>query len=138
MSSAWLYWALLAHMGLVVFIYLLLLQRKTAAGKAGEIDRKRTAVDPSAWPVSVQLVNNNLISQFQIPVMVYACALALAQLDSVDWFGVVAIWAFVLLRIGHTAVHVTTNKVPYRMRLFTAGTVACVVLMGRLGWALIG
>ena len=138
MSTVWLYWALLAHMGLVIFIYLLLLRRKTAAARAGGIDRKRSAVDPSAWPLSVELVNNNLSSQFQIPVMVYACALALVQLDAVDLVGVAAIWAFVLLRIGHTAVHVTSNKVPYRMRFFTAGTVAAIVLMGRVGWALMG
>lgn len=137
MSAAWLYGALLAHMGLVVFIYVLLLRRKVAAGKAGEIDRKRTAVDPNAWPLSVQLVNNNLTSQFQIPVMVYVCTLALVQLEAVDAVGAVALWVFVLSRIGHTAVHVTTNKVPYRMRLFVVGTVASVVMMVRLGWALI-
>ena len=45
MSTVWLYWALLAHMGLVIFIYLLLLRRKTAAARAGGIDRKRSAVD---------------------------------------------------------------------------------------------
>lgn len=137
MNPAWMYGALLVHMGLVVFIYLLLLQRKIAAGKAGEIDRERTAVDPMAWPVSVQLVNNNLTSQFQVPVLVYVCTLALLQLDAVDVVGVAALWLFVLTRIGHTAVHVSSNKVPYRMRFFTLGTLAAVVMMGRLGWALI-
>lgn len=124
-------------MALVVFIYVLLLQRKIAAGKVGEIDRKRTAVDPMAWPLPVQLVNNNLTSQFQVPVLVYVCSLALVQLEAVDVVGVAAAWIFVLTRIGHTAVHVSSNKVPYRMRLFTLGTVAAVVMMGRLGWALI-
>ncbi len=136
MNPAWLYGALLVHMGLVTTIYVLLLQRKIAVGKTGEIDRKRTAVDPSAWPVSVQLVNNNLTSQFQVPVLFYVCALALAQLDAVDAVTVGAAWVFVLSRIGHTVVHVTSNKVPYRMRLFVVGVVAALVMMGRLGWAL--
>lgn len=137
MSAGWLYWALLTHMGLVIFIYILLLRRKQEAGRLGAIDRKRTAVDPTAWPLPVQLVNNNLSSQFQIPVMVYACSLALVTLQTVDVVGVAAAWIFVLSRIGHTAVHVTSNKVPYRMRLFVIGTLAAVVLMVRVGWALI-
>lgn len=137
MNAAWMYWALLAHMGLVVFVYVLLLKRKIDAGKRSEIDLKRTAVDPMAWPVSVQLVNNNITSQFQIPVMVYVCVLALVQLGAVDWVGVATVWVFVLSRIGHTAVHVSSNKVPYRMRLFALGTVAAIVLMVRVGWALI-
>ena len=137
MSAGWLYWAMLAHMGLVVAIYLLLLSRKKEAARVGQIDRKRTAVDPTAWPQTVQLVNNNLTSQFQLPVMVYACSLALVTLETVDVVGVAAAWVFVLSRIGHTAVHVTSNKVPYRMRLFVIGTLAVVVMMVRLGWALI-
>lgn len=137
MNPAWLYGALLVHMALVVFVYVFLLKRKIEAGKAGEIDRKRTAVDPTAWPVSVQLVNNNLTSQFQLPVLFYVCALALVQLDAVDPVTVGAAWVFALSRIGHTGVHVTTNKVPYRMRLFVVGTLAVTVLMGRLGFALI-
>ena len=137
MSAGWLYWAMLTHMGLVVAIYLLLLSRKQEAARVGQIDRERTAVDPTAWPQTVQLVNNNLSSQFQVPVMVYACSLALVTLQAVDVVGVAAAWVFVLSRIGHTAVHVTSNKVPYRMRLFVIGTLAAVVMMARVGWALI-
>jgi hypothetical protein len=112
---------ILAQILLTIGIYILLGRRKFAAVKAGEVDRNATALDNRAWPEAVVKVSNNLANQFEAPVLFYALCFALMALDQGSGVALALAWLFVLSRFAHAWVHVSSNYVPYRFRLFGFG-----------------
>ncbi|MEL6349970.1 MAG: MAPEG family protein, partial [Myxococcota bacterium] len=121
MTSTLLFWPVLLQILLTTSIYVRLLVVKRRAFATGEVDRKRVSIDPSAWPDSVIVVNNNLLNQFQVPVLFYVVSIVLVQLDAGGIVALGAAWVFVLSRAAHAFVHMSSNYVPYRLRLFSLG-----------------
>lgn len=128
-------WPMLVQVCLTSAIYVRLLVVKSAAVKAKEVDRARIAIHPDAWPDTVAVVNHNLTNQFQLPILFYVLTLALMTLDAVDTPAVVAAWGFALSRLAHAGVHLGSNHVPTRMRLFVVGFVMVFILAGLLARA---
>lgn len=115
---------ILGHIFLVMLIYVLLLVRKIKAAKAGLVDREIAAMDRKAWPADVVKASNNLDNQFEAPMMFYALCLILYLTQAVTTLTLVLAWFFLLSRYLHAFVHVTSNYVPIRMRVFASGLVA--------------
>ncbi|MCR9184321.1 MAG: MAPEG family protein [Halieaceae bacterium] len=111
----------LAQILLTIAVYILLGRRKSAAVKAGQVNRELAALDNSAWPQSVVKVSNNLANQFEAPVLFYTLCLVLMALEQGNGMAVPLAWLFVLSRCAHAWVHIGSNHVPYRFRLFAFG-----------------
>jgi len=80
---------------------------------------------------AVLQINNNIRNQFELPVLFYVLAIAFWALDAVNVLVLVAAWLFVASRIAHAWVHLTSNYIPNRRRLFTVGwwVLAAMVLL---------
>jgi hypothetical protein len=76
-------------------------------------------------PASVSNPSDNLKNLFEIPVIFYALTLYLFAARQVDGLYLAAAWAFVVLRILHSAVHCTINIVLLRFALYAASC-ACL------------
>ena len=87
----------------------------------GEIRIADIAVDRTAYPLKAKLLSNSFDNQFQLPVLFFVGALVLLQLGLVGWADVLLAWLFVALRLTHALIHVTTNRVPRRFVVYTAG-----------------
>jgi len=94
----------------------------------GEIAVKDIAVDREAYPLRARLLSNNFDNQFQLPVLFYVGALLALWSGGAGWVEVALAWLFVVLRYGHAAVHVTSNRVFRRFGLYTAGLVVLALL----------
>jgi hypothetical protein len=129
MSSNALLAPLLVQVALTIAIYLLLSRRKNRAVAAGEVDEARRALDEAAWPANVRQVNNNLRNQFELPVLFYALVLTHVALAASHWSVHIAAWLFVASRVLHAWVHVTSNVVRIRRRIFTIGVVMVLILL---------
>jgi hypothetical protein len=78
-----------------------------------------TSVQMAARLENVQAADNfrNLV---EVPVLFYALvAVALAAHHTPAWL-VIGVWLFVLLRVAHSAIHCTYNKVMHRLAVFLA------------------
>ncbi len=64
---------------------------------------------------------DNFRNLFELPVLFYALCLALIATGMVSAWYVAGAWAFVALRVMHSAIHVTYNRVMHRFYVFTAG-----------------
>ena len=115
-------------MALVVAIGLRLLRARFAAGKAGLVERKRIALDNTAWPDNVRKLSNSYSSQFEFPVLYHALIPLLLVTGLGDTAQVVLSFLFVASRIAHSVVHTGGNVVVLRLRMFFLG-VLCVVAM---------
>ncbi len=79
-----------------------------------------TSVKMSARLENVQPADN-FRNLFELPVLFYALvALALATNTAPGWL-VMGAWAFVVLRVLHSAIHCTYNKVYHRLAVFASG-----------------
>lgn len=122
---------LLAHIFLVFFLFIKLGIEKSAAVKAGQVDRKKAALDNLAWPENVLKVSNNIANQFQIPMLFYALTFSLILTHSVNLIVLITMSLFVVSRYVHSYIHITSNYVPHRFKAFTFGT---LLMLGVAIW----
>ena len=94
----------------------------------GTVKVRDIALGQLAWPERVQQISNAYHNQFQFPVLYYVLTILAIMTKQADVLFVVMAWLFVVLRIGHAAVHVTTNRVSRRFFIFLAGTVVLLLM----------
>tara|TARA_R110002020_G_scaffold96186_25_gene230633 strand:- start:2278 stop:2697 length:420 start_codon:yes stop_codon:yes gene_type:complete len=118
-SSTAIFWPVLAQVLLTYAVYGLVSARRLGAVKAGTAKVADFRV-PSIEPEPSATAARNLVNQFELPVLFYAACLSLHVTGGAGTVAIVAAWAFVAARAAHAYVHVTSNKVRLRRRLFIA------------------
>ncbi len=132
MSSNHIFWPVLAQVLLTLVMFIVLGARKAKAIKAGKVNREQAALDNRVWPEYVVKVSNNIANQFEVPMLFYILCVVLFSINAAGTVAIVLAWLFVASRYAHAWVHVGSNYVPVRMRLFMVG---CVVLLSMLAVA---
>jgi hypothetical protein len=127
MNQIMIFWPVIAHVLLVFIVYGLLSLRRSAAIKAGNVKLSDFRANRHEPRESV-FVNNNLLNQFQLPVLFYVVCLCLYVTAGNSMVTIVLAWLFVASRYIHTAVHVTTNRMPYRQSAFAVGYIVLGLL----------
>jgi hypothetical protein len=132
------FWPVLVMVALTLLVYVRLIKVKIREMKAGRVDMARRGLHEDAWGEAVLQINNNIRNQFELPVLFYVLAVAFWALDAVSVLVLVVAWLFVASRIAHAWVHLTSNDIPNRRRLFTVGwwILAAMVLLA--AWTLAG
>jgi hypothetical protein len=138
MKGDLIFWPVLVMVLLTLLIYVRLIKVKIREMKAGRVDMARRGLHEDAWGEAVLQINNNIRNQFELPVLFYVVCGVLWALEAVGILALVAAWLFVLSRIAHAWVHLTSNYIPNRRRFFTAGwwILAFMVLLAL--WQLAG
>lgn len=126
MDSHYIFFPMLAQIALTLGMYVLLALRKAQALRAKTLNIKEAALDNKAWPDAVVKVSNNIANQFETPVLFYALCLILFTINGVTLLSIALAWIFIALRYMHARIHIGTNHVPKRMRVFV---ISCGVLM---------
>jgi len=120
-------WPMIAHVALVVFLYLLLSARRMRAVREGRA-RPEQFRENREEPADSLLVRNSIANQFELPMLFYAVSILLYLVDADNPVTVAGGWLFVALRYAHAYVHVTSNRLRYRRPLFIAGMLVLVLL----------
>jgi hypothetical protein len=136
MSSNYIIWPVLAQVFLTLMMLIILGVRKTKAVKAGEVNRQQAALSNRVWPEDVIKVANTKANQFEVPVLFYVLCLVLYSINAVDTVAVVLAWLFVLSRFAHAYVHLGSNYVPVRFRLFLIGCLVMIAMLVLVVWKL--
>ena len=101
---------------------------RVQAIRSGSTKVHDIALGQPGWPEQATKVINAYHNQLQLPVLYYLL-IALVLLVAPATPGMVLLsWLFVLSRLFHALIHVTTNNVPRRFFVFLAG-VAILTLM---------
>lgn len=128
MNSTQIFWPVLIQILIPIAGFMLLGIRKARAMKSGNVDMTKTALDNDAWPDYVLMVSNNIRNQFQVPVLFFVLCFVFYSLNAVSTTVIYLAWAFVISRIIHAYIHMSTNYVPARFRVFTIGFVIMVIM----------
>lgn len=110
--------------------------------RIGQMRRER--IHPQAVATSAQssarltdsCAADNFRNLFELPVLFYVALVLAAVTGQVNATTIALAWAFVLLRIVHSAIHCTYNKVMHRFYAYVAGGMVLWLLWGAIavGW----
>jgi len=126
MHQTAIFWPMLAHVLLVYIVYLVMFRRRYHAVKSGEAKVGQYKVR-STEPASSVTVANNLINQFELPVLFHVLCLALFVTNGVNYLTLALTWLFIATRYVHAFVHLTSNNLRHRRRMFFLGAVILFV-----------
>lgn len=127
--------ALQVTLTILLFVYLAV--ARASAAKQGLVDEERRALHDDAWPDSVIQINNCVRNQFETPVLFYILLVSLWLTDGINLYAHIFAWAFVLSRFVHASIHLRSNYVPVRRKVFIFGGLNIIALMVLLVFAII-
>ncbi|MDK8462337.1 MAPEG family protein [Marinobacter sp. SS13-12] len=136
MNSSDVFWPVLAQIFLTLTLFIMLGVRKAKAVKTGKVNRQQAALDNRVWPEDVVRVSNNIANQFEAPVLFYVLCLVIYSINAAGTVAIVLAWLFALSRYAHAYVHVGSNYVPLRLRLFLFGCVVLLAMFILVAWNL--
>jgi hypothetical protein len=125
----------LAQVLLTIVVYGALVVAKAKAMRAGLVDLDRRALHDDAWPESVMKINNNIRNQFEVPVLFYVLTVILWKLGQTGVLVQSLAWLFVASRIIHATIHIGSNYIPARRKVFMFGCVVVLAMTGVATWA---
>jgi len=99
--------------------------------RRGEVKVRDIALGQPNWPVQATKLGNAFMNQFQLPILFYALVAFALLTRKADLAFVVLSWLFVLSRLVHAYIFVTSNRVSRRFFAFTVGSLTLLVM-----WAL--
>ncbi len=100
---------------------------RARGGRPGLLDTLLDEKDQ--WPA------HNYIHLVEQPTLFYAIALVLAVIGQGDGMNAMIAWAYVALRVLHSLVQATVNKISIRFSLFVLSTLALMALTLHAGMA---
>ena len=129
MHTHLIYWPAVAMVALTLCVWLRMYFMRIA-------QMKRERIHPQAVATSAQAAArltdsraaDNFRNLFELPVLFYLAVVVAAQTGQVTLPALVLAWAFVALRIAHSLVHCTYNKVMHRFTLYLFGGIALWLL----------
>ncbi len=101
---------------------------RTAAVKGGEVHPRDIVLGQQNWPGRVTQIGNAYHNQFQLPVLFYVLTVLAMLTKHADLLFVVMAWIFVLLRLVHAYIHVTSNRLIHRFAVFAVGAAVLLVM----------
>ena len=102
--------------------------------KSGEVDFKffKTYSTTRPLPDFMVAVGRHYDNQFQVPMLFLVTCCTYMALDQAGYVTAALAWLFVLTRIIHSFIHLGSNKVMNRARIFGVGWIIIMVMWGIL------
>jgi hypothetical protein len=116
-----------------LLVLLLIPLRRFGAAKRGLVTAHDFKYGESERvPPDVSIPNRHLMNLLEMPLLFYVSALLLYVTKSADSGSIALAWAYVAMRLGHSAVHLTYNKVMHRLGLFALSNAVLTVIWFRI------
>jgi len=96
--------------------------------RRGEVNAHQVLLREANWPPRVLQVANAYHNQLELPVLFYVVVLLAFMTRTLDVVLLVLSWLFVLARLAHAYVHVTTNRLDRRTGVFGVGAIALLLM----------
>ena len=96
--------------------------------RRGEVRPQDVDLRQLNWPRPVQQINNSYTSQFEQPVLFYVLTILAIITKHADLLFVVMAWIFVLVRLAHVYVHVTSNNIDRRGPIFGVAALVLAIM----------
>ena len=102
--------------------------KRRSAFASGETRWQDVALREQNWPKGAMAAANAFANQFEIPVLFYVLTILALITKQADLIFVVLAWIFVITRLLHAGVFVTSNHVPSRGAIFGVGVIVLIIM----------
>lgn len=118
----------------MTFILLFWMGRERYAAIARkEVDVDDVVYGDGKWPKKARQVAASFHNQLEIPPLFYLVSVLALVTDTAGPVFIALAWAFVISRVAHAAVHVTTNNVKLRGPAYVVGVFLLIAMWIMLG-----
>ncbi|WP_421420585.1 MAPEG family protein (plasmid) [Pseudoalteromonas lipolytica] len=115
----WLIVAMFTQVLLTFIIMFIMGKRRFRAAKQKTIEMKDfLTMELEKAGSDVRVADRNFINQFEMPVLFFIACLTALQLNAVGYMFVALAWVYVLLRVVHSYIHLTSNTLKVRYYSF--------------------
>lgn len=128
MSIAAILLPLFVQVALTLGLFCWMAYHRVTVIRSGEVHPRDIALREPNWPPHVLQVAYAAHNQLETPVLFYVLTILAIITRHADLLFVVMAWIFVLLRIAHAYVHVTSNRVPRRGAVFGLGLLVLMLM----------
>jgi hypothetical protein len=129
MTQEYIFWPMIA-MALLTFIPLGMMPikriRSSLRGDTTPDDYKLG--ETARVPADISLTNRNYMNTLEVPLLFHVLSLALYAAHKVDVVFLSLAWAYVVLRSGHSMIHLTYNRVTHRVMPFAASNFVLIAM----------
>ena len=138
MNQNLMYFPCLAMLLLTFIVMLRMLILRIRAIKSKDIEMKyfKTYNSGNAPTLMLQ-TDRHFINLFEAPVLFYMVCTFSVITFHVDTKMLIAAWLYVLFRVIHAIIHLTSNKIRPRMLSYTFGWIALLFMSLNLGYKLL-
>ena len=119
---------LMVQIGLTFALLIAMVGLRRQTLVSGETKIRDIALGEPNWPTRATQVGNCYRNQFELPVLFYALIALALPLHHADLFIVLMSWIFVITRLIHAGVFVTSNDLGRRSVAWLAGALVLLVM----------
>jgi hypothetical protein len=101
---------------------------RTGAIMRNEVVVRDIALRQPNWPPRAMQIANAFHNQLELPLLFYVLTILAWDTRHADYLFVVLAWIFVILRVAHAFVHVTSNDVNRRGPAFMLGAIVLAIM----------
>lgn len=128
----------LALIGWTMTVLLLIPFQRFKAGLAKQVDFEDFKNGESdKVPAYVRIPNRNFMNLLEVPVLFYVLSLVSFLTHAVDIWLLLLSWLYVALRVVHSLIHLSYNKVLHRLLVFALSNFVLATLLIKLSIFLI-
>jgi|SRR6476620_7568813 len=91
--------------------------------RQGDVKVADVALGQSNWPTRAKQVSNTYANQFELPMLFFLLVAFALITRRADILFVVMSWMFVVTRIFHAGIYVTSNRIQHRFTIFLIGAI---------------
>ena len=129
---------LLAMVGVTLLVWVRLYLVRIPEMKRSRIRPQQLAGSADKGLLKDTRASDNFINLFEVPVLFYVLVLATMLSGVSDGALLGLAWAFVGLRVLHSLIQCSYNRVMHRFAVYALATVTLFAYLGRLGWLVAG
>lgn len=96
--------------------------------RGGTVHPRDIALREPNWPPGVLQIANAAHNQLELPVLFYVLTILSIITRHADFLFVILAWIFVLTRLVHVYIHVTTNRISMRGPTFGLGLLVLAIM----------
>lgn len=101
---------------------------RATAIHSGHVHPRDVALREPNWPPYVLKVSNAAHNQLELPMLFYVLTVLAIIAHKADLLFVVLAWIFVIARLAHAYIHVTSNQIWIRGPVFGIGLIVLIVM----------
>ena len=113
---------------LTFVLYCWMAYYRVSSIRTGAVHPRDVALRQPNWPPRVLQIANAAHNQLELPLLFYVLTILSIMTRHADILFVVLSWIFVLSRLGHAYIHVTSNRITRRGGIFGIGLLVLMVM----------